>query len=1112
MSYTTQVAINDAVVTTFAGNGTASSVNGSGTNATINAPIGVVVDSSGNVYVSDFSNVIRKITPLGVVTTFAGSGSGASTDGTGTNASFNNPYGLAIDSSGNIYVSEESGHRIRKITSAGVVTTLAGSGSGTFADGTGASASFYRPYGVAVDSAGNVYVADAYNNRIRKITPLGVVTTLAGNGSNGNTNGTGTNASFFHPVGITVDSDGNVYVGGIANSIRKITPLGVVTTLAGGSTAGSTDGTGTNAQFNECWGITIDSFGNLYVTDLNNRRIRKITSAGVVTTVAGSGSQGSSDGTGTNASFNFPWGIAADLTGSLYVADKNNNRIRKIALPSIGDPNTYAGTPFTGTLLTTFNPALTGSTITIPAGTTNAKVASFTVAASSLALKTSVTGVWSLVLYATVGLSTSPASFYFQVVDGATTVATGTTTTSVNQSTPMQLYKSNLTIPARTYTTDLTLNVYATTQVSSSLTLGFNGSTISYIGTTFPSVGPTGFTGPTGAASTVTGPTGIAGAAGATGPTGPAAAGGGSVSIVGSTGFSSVLTVATGGTGVFGNANLTFNGSSLSVTGNEVVKFNGTSALTSYGSGADTLTLQSTSNAYSNAIASMFFGNATTGYPLGRIYGLDTASASPASSALVFQTANAIVNGALTGTNIFTYTGSDQTYTVPVGTTSITVTMWGAGGGGATPNPGGPGAFVSGTLSVTPGDTLKVIVGQGGPQMTASVYGGGGPSTSNAADPTARAGSGGGRSALQRTLGATITGSGITTSGGVVTYPTSAAHGLALKQPVVITGLSPNGYNGTFAVATIPTSNSFTVSNATTGSPSGTGTIVAELVNIAGGGGSAFYSGGSGGYGGLANGGPGLAGGGGGGTQSAGGAGVMGLAGSILLGGAGATTSGADTPGGGGGYYGGGGGSSWGGAGGGGGSSYLSNITIISSGETTSGRLAPGTTNPFYVSGVGNGNSNGSGGNGLVAISTNVVFTLSEAMRIHSNGYLGVGTAAPATHLDVSGGLTVRNGFRPLYMNVSGTSLTVASNSFGTHYNITNSGFSSLTLPAINWSNDSNGYWVFRNNTSSYLSTTVTYTTAGTSAPTNPVVIPPANSTTIMVTYPGATSSNYVLF
>jgi len=235
--------------------------------------------------------------------------------------------------------------------------------------------------------------------------------------------------------------------------------------------------------------------------------------------------------------------------------------------------------------------------------------------------------------------------------------------------------------------------------------------------------------------------------------------------------------------------------------------------------------------------------------------------------------------------------------------------------------------------------------------------------------------------------------------------------------------------------------------------------------------------------------------------------------GSYLVGGAGGRNGG----GGGAGYYGGGGGdtTNFNACGGGGGSSYTTNpLFTLTSGSNSPNSYyeAPGTSSPYYVSNVAAGGTGSASGNGLVVITTNIAFVLSEAMRIHSNGYLGIGTTSPATHLDVSGGLTVRNGFRPLYMNVSGTSLTVASNSFGTHYNITNSGFSSLTLPTINWSNDSNGYWVFRNNTSSYLSTTVTYTTAGTSAPTNPVVIPPANSTTIMVTYPGATSSNYVLF
>jgi sugar lactone lactonase YvrE len=521
LDYTTQVASGDTVVTTLAGQTSTGSTNGTGTNASFWNPREVAVDSSGNVYVADTVNhLIRKITSAGLVTTFAGSSSGSS-DGTGINAQFYFPCGVALDSSGNIYVADTTNHRIRKITSAGVVTTFAGSSTGS-SDGTGTNAQFNTPWGIAVDSSGNVYIGDAANNRVRKITSAGVVTTLAGS-SSGSSDGTGTNASFASLRSVAVDSVGNVYVADTNNHrVRKITSAGVVTTLAG-SSQGSADGTGTNATFREPIGIEVDSEGNVYVGDSGNNRIRKITSAGVVTTLVGS-SQGSSNGTGTNATFNYPMGIAPNSTGTiLYVADSGNNAIRKITLGA--DPNTYVDTPLTGTLLTTFNPSLSSSTITIPASTTNAKVASFTVAAASLPLKTSVTGVWSLTLYATVGLSTSPASFYFEVVDGATTVATGTTTTSVNQSSPMQLYKSNLTIPARTYSSDLTLNIYATTQASSSLTLGFNGSTISYLNTTVPSVGATGSTGSTGRTGPTgvtgpTGPTGSAGSAGTTGPTG----------------------------------------------------------------------------------------------------------------------------------------------------------------------------------------------------------------------------------------------------------------------------------------------------------------------------------------------------------------------------------------------------------------------------------------------------------------------------------------------------------------------------------------------------------------------------------------------------------------
>jgi hypothetical protein len=545
MSYTAQPPTGDAVVTTFAGN-SEGYLDATGTNASFRRSYGIAVDLSGNLYVADLGNVrIRKITSLGVVTTFAGSGSVGSADATGTNATFFEPTGLAVDSAGNVYVGDADNHRIRKITPAGVVTTFAGSGSIGSANGTGTNATFWYPMAVAIDSVGNLYVTDVFNRLVRKITSAGVVTTLAG-GERGYVDGTGTNAQFSFVYGIAVDSLGTVYVTEAnLNRVRKITPAGVVTTFAGSGGQGSTDGTGTNATFNYPASLGVDSLDNVYVADFNNHRIRKITPAGVVTTLTGN-SLGSADGVGTNATFNLPWGIVFDSSGNMYVTDHGNRRIRKINFGA--DPNTYTGAPFTGTLLTSFNPALSASTITIPAGTTNANVARFTLPASSLPLKTSVTGVWSLVLYATVGLSTSPASFYFEVVDGATTVATGVTTTSVNLSSPMQLYKSNLTIPARTYTTDLTLNIYATTQASSSLTLGFNGSTISYVNTTIPTVGATG---PTGIGSTGnTGPTGNTGNTGPTGTTGPTG-NTGNTGNTGPTGFGA--TGNTGPTGVTGN-------------------------------------------------------------------------------------------------------------------------------------------------------------------------------------------------------------------------------------------------------------------------------------------------------------------------------------------------------------------------------------------------------------------------------------------------------------------------------------------------------------------------------------------------------------------------------
>jgi sugar lactone lactonase YvrE len=288
----------------------------------------VAVDSAGNLYVMDAYNyTIRKVSAAGAVTTLAGSvGVSGTNDGIGSAAQFNYSTSVAVDGAGNVYVADTSNNTIRKVTPAGVVTTLAGragglSGYGS-ADGTGSAAQFAFPQGVAVDSAGNVYVADTQNNTIRKITPTGVVTTLAGMAGyehQGSADGIGSAAQFNWPSGVAVDGAGNVYVADMRNNtIRKVTASGAVTTLAGrvGSSGGA-DGTGSAARFNNPAGLAVDSVGNVYVADNGNHAIRMVTQAGVVTTIGG------------NAEFVSPGGVAVDGAGNLYVADSTRRCITK---------------------------------------------------------------------------------------------------------------------------------------------------------------------------------------------------------------------------------------------------------------------------------------------------------------------------------------------------------------------------------------------------------------------------------------------------------------------------------------------------------------------------------------------------------------------------------------------------------------------------------------------------------------------------------------------------------------------------------------------------------------------------------------------------------------
>jgi sugar lactone lactonase YvrE len=323
-------------VSTVAGSGAAGSANGTGISSSFNHPKGLAVDASGNLFVADdLNNLIRKISHEGMVSVFAGTGLPGPDNGPANTASFNFPVGIAVDAAGNVYVGDDGNNLIRKISPSGVVSTLAGNPSAGAVNGTGASASFHTPLGVAVDASGYVYVADYQNSLIRKISPAGVVTTFAGNGSVGSTDGLGTDASFSFPAGVTVDINGNVYVAD-ANGcrIRKITPAGMVSTIAGTGNPGSADGAGTMASFFAPQGITVDKAGNLYVADGGNSLIRKISPSGMVTTVAGSGTRGSSNGPGASASFSGPDGLVVDASGkNLYIADTFNNLIRKIVIP-----------------------------------------------------------------------------------------------------------------------------------------------------------------------------------------------------------------------------------------------------------------------------------------------------------------------------------------------------------------------------------------------------------------------------------------------------------------------------------------------------------------------------------------------------------------------------------------------------------------------------------------------------------------------------------------------------------------------------------------------------------------------------------------------------------
>jgi DNA-binding beta-propeller fold protein YncE len=282
-----------------------------------------------------------------VLALYAGTLGAGAADGSATSALFNAPSALAADASGNVYVADTNNNTIRKIAPGGAVTTLAGAaGVAGGADGTGAAATFNGPGAIATDSSGNVYVADTFNDTIRMITPAGVVTTIAGSaGVAGAADGTGAAASFNLPSGIAVNSTtGTIYVADYNNStIRAIAPGGVVTTLAGTpGRIGAADGSGAAAEFDGPQGMALDASGNIYVADTYNQTVREVTPAGLVTTFAGTPEvAGAADGATTAATFYYPLDVAFDGSGNLYVADNGNDLVREI---SGGTVSTIVGT------------------------------------------------------------------------------------------------------------------------------------------------------------------------------------------------------------------------------------------------------------------------------------------------------------------------------------------------------------------------------------------------------------------------------------------------------------------------------------------------------------------------------------------------------------------------------------------------------------------------------------------------------------------------------------------------------------------------------------------------------------------------------------------------
>ncbi|WP_185731349.1 NHL domain-containing protein [Larkinella rosea] len=435
-------------ITTIAGSGSATygGDNGPATSAKLNFPYAVALDAQGNLYIVDCSNHrVRKVSTSGTITTIAGRGTlGYGGDGgQATNAYLFYPTGVALDAAGNVYIADQRNNRIRKVALNGIITTVAGKGDNTYSGdgGQATQANISRPSNLIVDAEGSLIIADQYTQRIRKVTTDGIINTIAGSTVTpgfGGDNGSATSAKLNFPAGVAQDASGNLYIADQQNHrIRKVSADGVITTVAGNGTGGY-GGDGGPATSAKLWlpnDVTVDAQGNLYIADYDNNRIRKVSPDGIITTVAGNGEAafGGDGGPATSASLHRPNGVCVDAAGNLYIADAGNNRIRKVT-PAIVPTNTAP------TLANVIPPqrATVGEpfTYTIPANTFTDDETPTSLTLSASGVPNSLTfsnGTFNGSFSTTIG---SPFSVTVTAIDPGGLSASGTFTLSVQNALP----------------------------------------------------------------------------------------------------------------------------------------------------------------------------------------------------------------------------------------------------------------------------------------------------------------------------------------------------------------------------------------------------------------------------------------------------------------------------------------------------------------------------------------------------------------------------------------------------------------------------------------------------------------------------------------------------